>query len=318
MIEVEVVRRRDEAEGIVSFELAAIEGQWLPAFSAGAHIDVHLPNGLVRQYSLCNSPRERHRYVIGVLNDPLGRGGSRAFHQQAQTGSRLRISEPRNLFPLVKEADYSLLFAGGIGITPILCMAERLAEAGAAFELHYCARSVQHAAFVERIRDSAFAGRVHFHFDDAPLEQRLDAEQVLGTPSAGRHLYVCGPGGFMGFVLDTARRGGWAEAQLHREYFAAPSLVPDEPAGAFEVQLARSGQCLRIPADRSVAEVLLEAGIQIPLSCEQGICGTCLTRVLDGEPEHRDLFMSAAEQARNDQFTPCCSRAKSARLVLDL
>ena len=315
MIDVIVTRKRREAEGVFSFELAAADQRSLPAFSAGSHIDVHLPNGLVRQYSLCNHPEESHRYLLGVLRDPASRGGSQAMHEQVEEGSQLRISEPRNLFPLVHEAAYSLLFAGGIGITPILCMAERLAQIGAPFELHYSGRAAERMAFVERIRNSTFADSVHLHIDDG-VSGRLDAARVLSAPSSDSHLYVCGPNGFMDHVLDTAREQGWADTQLHREYFAA--VAPVAEAGSFEVQLASSGQCFQIPAERSVAEVLLEAGIDIPLSCEQGICGTCVTRVLEGEPEHNDMFLTDAEHARNDQFTPCCSRAKSARLVLDL
>ncbi|WP_024777111.1 PDR/VanB family oxidoreductase [Pseudomonas corrugata] len=317
MIEVVVTSKRREAEGIFSLELAAIDRRPLPAFSAGSHIDVHLPNGLVRQYSLCNHPAENHRYLLGVLLDPASRGGSKAMHEQVQEGCRLRISEPRNLFPLQPAAGGSVLFAGGIGITPILCMAERLAQIGAAFELHYCARSTDRMAFIEYIRHSTFADRVHVHVDDGEDSQRLDAVRVLSMPATDRHLYVCGPNGFMEHVLGTARALGWAEAQLHREYFAG-AAVPTSEAGGFEVQLASSGRCLQVPAHHSVAQVLLEAGIDIPLSCEQGICGTCITRVLEGEPEHRDMFLTDAERARNDQFTPCCSRARSARLVLDL
>lgn len=316
MITVRVAACRQEALDIRSFELVRPDGGALPAFSAGSHIDVHLPGGLVRQYSLCNHPQESHRYQIGVLKDPASRGGSHAMHDLAE-GMELQISEPRNLFPLVHEAGRSLLFAGGIGITPILCMAERLAHSGADFELHYCARSAERAAFIDRIRQSPFRDRVHFHFDDGEGGAPLDATHALAQPEGDTHLYVCGPGGFMEHVLSTARAQGWDEANLHHEYFSA---VPTAQAGdgSFEVQLSSSGQVLQVPADQSVAQVLEAAGVIIPLSCEQGICGTCLTRVLEGEPDHRDLFMTPAEQAANDQFTPCCSRAKSARLVLDL
>lgn len=317
MIEVTVTGKRREAEGICSFELTRTDGGALPAFSAGAHVDVHLPDGLVRQYSLCNPPDETHRYVLGVLFDPASRGGSRCLHEQIELGSRLTISEPRNLFALVEDARRSLLFAGGIGITPILSMAERLAQLDATWHLHYCSRSLARTAFTERIRTAAFANQVSFHFDDGVEAQHLQATEVLAGYAPGDHLYVCGPNGFMDFVLNTARQAGWPEAALHREYFAAqPKAAGND--GSFEVQLARSGLCLQVPADRSVADVLLDAGIDLPLSCEQGICGTCLTRVLEGEPEHRDLFLTAEEQARNDQFTPCCSRSRSPRLVLDL
>jgi len=316
MIEVVVNSRNHEAEGICSYELTCAQGNPLPAFSAGAHIDVHLPGGLVRQYSLCNHPQERHRYLIGVLNDAASRGGSRCLHEQVQAGQRLRISAPRNLFELVPGASRSLLFAGGIGITPILAMAEQLWLQGDLFELHYCARSSERAAFLERLAGAPFASRVHLHFDENPAS-RLDAAQVLARPGADDHLYVCGPAGFMQHVLDTARDQGWPQAQLHREYFAA-TPVDTGNDGAFSVRLGSTGQVFEIPADKTVVQVLESHGVSIAVSCEQGVCGTCLTRVLDGVPEHRDLYQTEDEQAANDQFTPCCSRAKSAVLVLDL
>ncbi|MQU04787.1 PDR/VanB family oxidoreductase [Pseudomonas helleri] len=316
MIEVQVVSRKTEAHGICSYELARLDESPLPAFSAGSHIDVHLPDGLIRQYSLCNHPDERHRYLIGVLKDPASRGGSQHLHEQINTGDRLQISEPRNLFPLVHEARRSLLFAGGIGITPILCMAERLAHSNADFELHYCARSSDRAAFVERIRHSAFADRVFVHFDEQP-ETLMNAAQVLANPQPDVHLYVCGPTGFMQHVLDSARTQGWAEDRLHREYFAA-AAIDSSHDGSFSVKVASSGQIIEIPADKTVVAVLESHGIDIPMSCEQGVCGTCLTNVLEGIPDHRDMFLTEEEQACNNQFTPCCSRSKSPLLVLDI
>ena len=316
MIDVVVVSRNNEAQGICTYELASADGSALPAFSAGSHIDVHLPGGLIRQYSLCNHPDEQHRYLIGVLRDPASRGGSQSLHEQIKSGDSLRISEPRNLFPLAHEARRSLLFAGGIGITPILCMAERLAHSGADFELHYCARSSERAAFVERLRNSPFADRVFMHFDEQP-ETALNAAQVLASPQPGTHLYVCGPGGFMQHVLDSARAQGWQEHALHREYFAA-APVDSSNDGSFSVKVGSTGQVFDIPADKTVVQVLESHGIDIPMSCEQGVCGTCLTRVLEGVPEHRDMFLTEEEQACNDQFTPCCSRSKSPMLVLDI
>ncbi|ATP44499.1 oxidoreductase [Pseudomonas putida] len=316
MIDAVVVSRNDEAQDICSFELAAIDGSLLPPFSAGAHIDVHLPDGQVRQYSLCNHPEERHRYLIGVLKDPASRGGSRSLHEQVHNGARLRISAPRNLFPLAQGARRSLLFAGGIGITPILCMAEQLAHSGEDFELHYCARSSERAAFVERMRGAAFADRLFVHFDEQP-ETALDISQVLANPQDDMHLYVCGPGGFMQHVLESAKAHGWQEACLHREYFAAAPVYTQND-GSFLVQVNSTGQVFEVPADQSVVQVLEQHGIAIAMSCEQGICGTCLTRVLAGTPEHRDLFLTEQEQAQNDQFTPCCSRSKTPLLVLDI
>ncbi|NVK41095.1 MAG: oxidoreductase [Oceanospirillaceae bacterium] len=317
MIEVEVISKTLDAEDIFRFELARTDGAALPVFGAGAHIDVHLPNGLVRQYSLCNHPEESHRYEIGVLKDPSSRGGSVAMHEQVKAGDRLQISEPRNHFPLAHEAKRSLLFAGGIGVTPILCMAERLAHSGGEFEMHYCTRSESRTAFRQRIADSGFAGQVQFHFDDGDPAQKLDAASLLSSPVDGTHIYVCGPKGFMDHVLETAERQGWPANQVHREYFAAAPVNHDADA-AFEIQLSSSGQVLEVPADKSALEVLLDQDIDIPYSCEDGVCGTCITRVLEGEPDHRDMFMEPAEHAANDQFTPCCSRAKSKRLVLDI
>ncbi|CAI8702431.1 MULTISPECIES: PDR/VanB family oxidoreductase [Pseudomonas] len=316
MIEVVVTSRNNEALDICSYELACAQGGQLPGFSAGAHIDVHLPGGLIRQYSLCNHPQERHRYLIGVLKDSASRGGSQGLHEQVNSGDRLFISEPRNLFPLVAEGRRSLLFAGGIGITPILCMAEQLAHSGADFELHYCARSSDRAAFVERLKGASFADRVHLHFDEE-ADSRLDAARVLAHPQPDVHLYVCGPSGFMQHVLDSAKAQGWSDGQLHREYFAA-APVDTSADGSFQVKLGSSGQVFDVPADKTVVQVLESHGVEIALSCEQGICGTCLTRVLEGVPDHRDLFLTEEEQAANDQFTPCCSRAKTRLLVLDL
>lgn len=185
MIDVTVLSRNDEALGICSFELTRPDGQPLPPFTAGAHIDVHLPDGLIRQYSLCNAPNEHHRYLIGVLNDPASRGGSRALHEQIKPGAQLRISEPRNLFPLAENSRRTLLFGGGIGITPILCMAEQLTLEGADFELHYCIRSAERGAFIKRLRQSPFAERVTLHLDEQP-DTALDASRVLANPDARR------------------------------------------------------------------------------------------------------------------------------------
>lgn len=316
MRKVVIARRAVEALDICSLELVDPQGEALPPFSAGSHIDVQVGDGLVRQYSLCNDPRETHRYLIAVLRDPNSRGGSACMHA-LQAGATIDISEPKNHFALAHDARHSVLLAGGIGITPILCMAERLADIGAPFELHYCTRSAQRTAFVERIRRAGFADRVQFHHDDGPATQRFDARAAIAAPADGRHLYCCGPTGFMEAVLGAARDLGWPEDRLHREYFAA-APIDTRHDGGFEVQLASTGAVIRIAPEQSIVAALAAAGIEVPTSCEQGVCGTCLTRVLDGTPEHRDMYLTPDEQARGDQFTPCCSRSKSARLVLDL
>lgn len=317
MLQVNVTRKAVEADGICSFELCAADGSSLPPFEAGAHIDIHIASGLIRQYSLCNDSRERHRYVISVLKDPASRGGSSAMHEQISEGQTLSISAPRNLFALAPSAQRHLLFGGGIGITPMLAMAHELHHQGAEFELHYSFRSSERAAFIQLLGQAPFASRVHLHDDSGAPEQKLDAPALLAAPGSASHLYVCGPAGFMNFILDTAQAAGWPEARVHREFFAAAPIeqLGDTP---FEVQIASSGQIFYIPADRTVFDVLDEAGIEIESSCEQGVCGTCVTGLLDGIADHRDQFMTAAEHASNDRFTPCCSRAKSPRLLLDL
>ncbi|RWU24981.1 oxidoreductase [Pseudomonas alkylphenolica] len=313
MLAVQIKSISREARDVVSLEFVAADGSELPQFEAGSHIDVHLPNGLIRQYSLCNAPHERDRYLVGVLLDPNSRGGSKAVHELLE-GSEINIGEPRNLFPLVESKGKSLLFAGGIGITPILCMAESLQNSGANFELHYCSRSREQAAFVGRIQDSPFASNANFHWDD---QKSADIAGLLSSPQADDHLYVCGPSGFMDFVLKTAEAQGWAKDQLHREYFSAEPKS-DAENGSFEVQIASTGQLITVASESTVAEALIAAGVEIQMSCEQGICGTCVTRVLEGIPDHRDMYLTEDEQQANNQFTPCCSRAKSARLVLDI
>lgn len=310
-----VVGKTAEAADICSFELADPKGKALPPFSAGSHIDVHLPNGLIRQYSLCNDAGEMHRYLIGVLREPDSRGGSVYLHDEVTVGDRLEVSLPKNHFPLMHSARHSLLIAGGIGITPILCMAERLANSGADFNMRYCARSREHAAFVDRIQRSAFAGRVHFHFSDRG--ERLDIAALLAQCGTETHLYVCGPNRFMDAVLEAARTQGWTEERVHREYFAAAEHDSAQDS-AFDVRIASSGRVFHIPKDRTVVSVLAEHGIDIPVSCSQGVCGTCLTHVIEGEVAHHDMILSSEERAKNEQFTPCCSRSVGPMLVLDL
>lgn len=315
-LSVRVQRRHAETDGICSFELVSADGSALPAFTAGAHIDVHLGAGLIRQYSLCNDPAERHRYCIAVLREPQSRGGSKALHERVQEGKTLTISEPRNHFPLVP-AKRSLLIAGGIGITPILSMARTLHTQDADFEMHYCGRSASRMAFLAELADSPFKASVHIHADDGKGYEPFDALTVLGQLQPETHLYVCGPGGFMSHVLETAKNIGWAESQLHREYFAA-APADTSGDGSFELKLAKSGQCIEVPAKKTALEVLLAQGFDIPFSCESGVCGTCLTRVIEGTPDHRDSYLTDAERAAGDQFLPCCSRSKSPVLVLDI
>lgn len=310
-----VISRRDQATDVVSLELVSANGDPLPAFTAGSHIDVHLGPGLVRQYSLCNGPLETDRYRIAVLKEPAGRGGSRAVHERIRVGDALEISAPRNHFPLAGEARRSVLIAGGIGITPILSMARQLHHLGQDFVLFYTARDAAHTAFADDLKTCEFAERVHVHH--SATQGRMDLAKAIGPFQEATHLYCCGPAALLEAVRHTAASAGWPEAHVHHEHFAASVPASDQDA-AFDVVIASSGQVLRVDPGSTVAEVLQRQGIPIALSCEQGICGTCLTRVLEGDIDHRDLYLTPQEQAAQDQFLPCCSRARSPRLVLAL
>ncbi|WP_027781439.1 MULTISPECIES: PDR/VanB family oxidoreductase [Burkholderia] len=314
---VRVARKWQEARDICGFELVSDDGSPLPRFDAGAHIDVHLPGGLVRQYSLCNHPEQRDRYQIAVLRDAEGRGGSRAIHDEVRQGDTVRIGMPRNQFPLASDAPHHLLLAGGIGVTPILSMAERLFSSGTPFDMHYCARSADRMAFAERINGAGFRDRARFHVDDGDPAQRFDLASVLAGAPDGTHLYVCGPRGFMDAVLNAARERGWSEARLHYEFFGG-AVVSSGADRAFQVRIASSGKVIDVPADCTAIAALAANGVDVLTSCEQGVCGTCVTRVLEGEPDHRDAYLTDDEKAAGDQFMPCCSRSRTELLVLDL
>jgi len=305
-----------EADDIVSLELLPSDGEALPPFSAGSHIDVELPNGMIRQYSLCNDSSEQNRYQIAVLLDPATRGGSASVHRDIRINQIIHVSLPRQNFPMV-DAKHSILIAGGIGVTPLLSMAERLANINAGFEMHYCTRSASRTAFMRRIGAASFADRVNFHYDDGEPTQRFDIDSVLAQNNSDTHIYVCGPSGFMDFVINSAERLGWSHDYIHYEYFSG-AQSNDAENTRFQVKVSSSGALFDIPADRSIVAILAENGIEIPVSCEQGVCGTCITRVLEGVPDHRDVYFSDVEKEKNDQLTPCCSRAKTPILILDL
>jgi len=306
---------RYEADGIISIDLRAPDQQDLPAFEAGSHIDCHLPNGVVRSYSLLNDCSERHRYVLGVLKDAKSRGGSKAVHEQLRIGMRLDVSMPRNNFALHEDAAHSVLVAGGIGITPILCMAQRLRALGKSFEVLYFARSRAHAAFVEEVK--ALAVPVHLHFDDvqgAPpdLKALLAARHVSGT-----HYYACGPAVMLDAFETHCQSLGYANAHIER--FAAVEVTASSDAQQrYTVELKRSGKVIEITPALSLLTALQQAKADVMTSCEEGICGSCETRVLEGIPDHRDSVLSPAEQAANRVMMVCVSGCKSERLVLDL
>lgn len=310
---VRVARKWLPAAEIAAFRLESI-GTALPDFDAGAHIDVHLPNGLIRQYSLTNGPGDTAAYVIGVKREPISSGGSSVLHDSVREGDVLAISDPHNNFRLARGAKETLLIAGGIGITPLLAMARALAGSGRVFHLHYFVRSPQHAAFREDL--AAFAGRftVYEALDAPATRSRLEA--ILAARRDGGHVYVCGPAPMLEAARAIAELAGWPDEAIHFEYFKNARMIDD--SSAFEVALARSAMTLRVPGGQTIVDVLRANGVFVPTSCEQGACGTCMTTVLDGVPDHQDVFLSKAEQASGACMMPCVSRAKSARLVLDL
>lgn len=312
-LDVVVARREDAAAGIVALELHGADGAPLPAYTAGAHVDVQVKSGLIRQYSLTGDPAKPGLYRLGVLLDPNSRGGSTAIHTGFNQGRRIRISRPRNNFPLITDAAHTILFAGGIGITPMLNMAYELEAAGASWEMHYCGRTEDRLAFRDELK--RFGDKVRLHIDSGPKDQRLDIETVLATPAPGRHLYVCGPNGFMDFVTDAAARQGWSRDCVHLERFGAEVNTDGAP---FTVIARRSGKSFEVRPGETIAQKLEENGVAVQVSCQSGVCGTCLTRVLEGMPDHRDLVQTDLEKASNAEITVCCSRSKTKTLVLDI
>src|SRR5450830_983361 len=298
LLSVRVQAMRFEAQGIVSVELMSPEGAALPAFEAGSHIDLHLANGVVRSYSLLNAPAERHRYVVGVLNDRNSRGGSRYVHEQLRVGATLTISAPRNNFPVDENAAHSVLVAGGIGITPISCMLTYLRGRGKSAELLYCARSRAEAAFVNE------------------LLQQPDLRAFLASKPKDAHFYCCGP-----TPMLNAFEAMCAELDLpnvHIERFAAAENVEPAQTDEYVAELARSKKSVTVPAGKSLLDALLDAGLDVDHSCREGVCGACETKVLEGEPEHRDGVLSKSEKASNKMMMVCVSGCKGRRLVLDL
>lgn len=307
---------RHEAQDTLSVELRPLQGDALPAFEAGAHIDLHLPNGMVRSYSLCNDSSERHRYVVAVLKDKASRGGSRCVHEQLRIGTELTISAPRNNFPLHEEALHSVLVAGGIGVTPVLCMARRLHALGRSFELMCFARSRKHMAFVSEIE--ALGAPVHWHFDDEQGRPPSLPDLLARRPAdAGTHYYACGPAVMLDAFEQTCAALGHTHAHIER--FAAVEVKAAADARQiYTVELKRSGQTFEVTPDTTLHKVLLAAKADVPFSCEEGVCGSCETRVLEGVIDHRDSVLSPAERATNKVMMVCVSGCKSERLVLDL
>ncbi|WP_339672141.1 Rieske 2Fe-2S domain-containing protein [Dasania marina] len=312
-IRVQVARKWKAAEGISGFELVAITGQ-LPTFQPGAHIDVQMPNGITRQYSLTNGPGETQSYTIGVKLEPNSKGGSICMHEQVREGDVLVISAPRNNFPLRRDAIKTILIAGGIGITPLLSMARTLHHSGLSHELHYFCQSKEHMAFpkiIEEISSSLFP-----QLSLNPEQTAIKISGLLENYQSDMHLYVCGPGPMLEVTREIAHKFGWPDQSIHFEYFKNTHEIDD--SSSFEVELARSGMTLQVPAGKTILEVARENGVDVPSSCEQGACGTCIATVLEGEPDHQDVYLSESEKNSGKCLMTCVSRAKSVRLVIDL
>jgi vanillate O-demethylase ferredoxin subunit len=321
---VRVVSVDHAAEDVLVLELRSLYGSDLPSFTAGAHIDVELPipldkaGPLVRQYSLCNDPVENHRYVIAVGRDAQSRGGSEWVHGHIRPGDRLRISAPRNHFPLSEDAPQSVLIAGGIGVTPLLAMARRLSALRRPWTFYYCARSPQRAAFLGELH--MLPGTIVPVFDGIPGGERIDLSAVVREALPCTHFYCCGPSSLMEAFEQAA--SSLPLQQVHVEWFKARPLTSKatQPASdaAFEIRLAKTNICLEVPADKSVLDVLIEAGISIQHSCCDGLCGTCETRVLEGQPDHRDSVLLGDDAKCTDRMMVCVSRSVGSHLTLDL
>jgi len=311
LIEVRLAAIRYAARDTNLYELTPLDGKPLPAYQPGAHIDVHLPNGIVRQYSLLEPDSDPARYMIAVKRDPASRGGSRYVHDELRVGKALRISAPRNNFPLIEDAEQVVLFAGGIGITPIWCMVQRLEKLGRPWKLYYACRSRADMAFLAALERMSSP---QFHFDDECAGKFLDVAALVAATPRNAHLYCCGPTPML--KAFEAATEGWPRDHVHVEYF-----TPKQEAaktGGFVVELARSGKEFLIPEGKTILQVLLDAGVDVDYSCELGICGACEQRVIAGEPEHRDAILTEEEQASNTKVMICCAGCKSERLVLDL
>jgi len=273
---------------------------------------------LVRHYSLINHPQSQDFYKIAVLKDADSRGGSIKMHNDLEVGNKLTISEPRNLFPLNINSKKVLLFAGGIGITPIMSMAIELDSLGIDFELHYRTRSQSETAFYQQLSTCSFASKVFFSFSDEEENNVTTINKALNNFTENTHLYTCGPVGYMDYIFESARAHSWKEENLHKEIFKVEPKASHTGDIPFKLILSRSNLEIDVASDQTALEAIEDAGVEIDMSCEMGICGACLTTVTDGIPDHRDEFLSSDEKSQNNQFTPCCSRSLTDTLTIDL
>lgn len=318
LIELIVGKVQQQTPDVRSLELRAVEGSELPAFEAGSHLDLHLGNGQIRQYSLCNGPDCRDHYLIGVKREAESRGGSRWMHETLIEGDLIRASLPKNNFPLAADAAHCVLLAGGIGITPILSMAQHLASEGRSFIVHYFVRSAEHVAFKDILQPFMAAKQVVLHEALTPQATEECLRKLLASRLSDTHLFMCGPGVFMDIACACAEQAAWPKNSVHLERFAAGGEAPSVEGGVFTVRLVRQDRRFVIPPNRTIASVLTDNGIGVALSCEQGVCGTCITDVLSGTPDHRDLYLTDDERSACNKICVCVSRSLSPVLELDM
>lgn len=311
----EVVSRAQETSDICSYWLKPI-GHPLPAFTAGMHISITTPEGCIRQYSLVNAPGEQESFIIGIKKELQSRGGSKSMHEQVKVGTQLKVTLPRNGFPFVETGKHPILVAGGIGITPILCMAQALSQQGAPFEIHYFARGEEYVPFLERL--TALGENLNLHFGLGPDETKAKLADILSEHEPQSiDIYTCGPQPMIETVSAVAIAHGVAEESIRFEFFSKKNETPvsDEE---YEVELSKSGQSFIVPAGSTLLQACLDNNVQIEVSCEQGVCGTCITAVISGDLEHHDTYLSKKERESGKWIMPCVSRCKSKKIVLDL
>lgn len=311
-----VLEARATTSEVMTYVLSPVHGGSFPSAEPGAHIDVHLGDGMVRQYSLCGDPADRTHYQIAVKQEINGRGGSKKIHQTVRAGDVMKIGGPRNLFPLDLSACRYTLISGGIGITPLMAMAYALTNKQLDFQFHVCARSAAAVPFRDELERSAFAPQVHLHLDDQGEQQRFSAAR-LAEWEPGALLYLCGPTPFMQWVRQLARQRGWPDHAVHTESFATQGGETAQNR-AFDIDLARSGKTVHVASDQSALEVLQANQVAVAASCTQGLCGACLSGVVSGEVDHRDHCLTDAEKQANNVMALCVSRAVGERIVIDL
>jgi ferredoxin-NADP reductase len=316
--EVSVAARRDLAAGIMAFELASADGSTLPPWTPGSHLDVLLPGGIERQYSLCSATGTGSPWRIGVLREPGGRGGSIQLHDSATVGTTLRVRGPRNHFPFAPEAGARITFiAGGIGITPILPMVSEAAARGLDWTLDYAGRSRQSMAFVDELL-ATYPERVRIHAADEGQRLALGVLAADSRPAPGARLavYGCGPARLLDAVEEAF--AGRVGVSVHLERFTPKEAGAPLLNGPFEVELQQTGATVTVTEGRTILEAVEEAGAFVLSSCREGTCGTCETPIISGTADHRDSVLTAEEQAENRVMMVCVSRAACSRLVLDL